>query len=82
MKNSLIIITLFFFFGNISCIKNSSEIVYHKSHELKKAKAPFSDVVETNRFLFLAGQVGMDHKTRMLVEGGIEAETKQCLENI
>jgi len=82
MKNLLFIITLFFFFGNISCVKNSPEIVFHKSHEPKKGDAPFSDVAEANGFLFLAGQVGMDHKTRTLVKGGIEAETKQCLENI
>lgn len=82
MKKLLLIIPLFFFFGNISCSTNSSEIVFHKSHEPKKAEAPFSDVVEANGFLFLAGQVGMNHKTRTLVEGGIEAETKQCIENI
>ncbi|TXE16147.1 RidA family protein [Psychroserpens burtonensis] len=82
MKHLLFIITLFFCFGNVSCIKSSSEIVFHKSHEPKKQQAPFSDVVEVNGFLFLAGQVGMNHETRTLVEGGIEAETKQCLENI
>ena len=31
---------------------------------------------------FLSGQIGMDHATRTLVEGGIEAETRQVLENI
>nr|WP_321225148.1 Rid family detoxifying hydrolase [uncultured Psychroserpens sp.] len=82
MKNLLLIITLSFCFQNISCVKSSSEIVFHKSHEAKKAQAPFSDAVEANGFLFLAGQVGMNHKTRTLVEGGITAETKQCLENI
>lgn len=57
-------------------------LVYYESHEPKKANAPFSDAVEANGFLFLAGQVGMDHSTRTLVEGGIKAETKQCIENI
>ena len=82
MKNLLFIIALVFCFGNTSCVKSVSEIVFHKSHEPKKAQAPFSDVVEANGFLFLSGQVGMNHTTRTLVEGGIEAETKQCLENI
>nr|WP_321247605.1 RidA family protein [uncultured Psychroserpens sp.] len=82
MKNLLFIIALVFCFGNMSCEKSASEIVFHKSHEPKKAQAPFSDVVEANGFLFLAGQVGMNHSTRTLAEGGIEAETKQCLENI
>ena len=57
-------------------------LVYHESHEPKKINAPFSDAVEANGFLFLAGQVGMDHTTRTLVEGGIKTETKQCIENI
>jgi 2-iminobutanoate/2-iminopropanoate deaminase len=82
MKNLLFIIALAFCFGNVSCIESTSEIVFHKSHEPKKAEAPFSDAVAANGFLFLAGQVGMDHNTRTLVEGGIKEETKQCLENI
>ncbi len=65
-----------------SCKENKQDLIFHKSHEPKKQQAPFSDVVETNDFLFLAGQVGMDHTTRTLVKGGIEAETKQCIENI
>lgn len=65
-----------------SCQQNNPDVIFHKSHEPKKNQAPFSDVVEANGFLFLSGQVGMDHKTRTLVKGGIEAETKQCIENI
>ncbi|WP_047545433.1 RidA family protein [Psychroserpens sp. Hel_I_66] len=82
MKKISLIFICIFFFGNVSCVDRSVEIVFHKSHEPKKAEAPFSDVVEANGFLFLSGQVGMNHKSRTLVEGGIEAETKQCIENI
>lgn len=74
-----IIFLMFFVFG---CKKSSKSIVFHKSHEVKKQDAPFSDAVESNGFLFLSGQLGMDHETRTLVEGGIEAETKKCIENI
>lgn len=49
---------------------------------LKKSEVPFSDAVQVGDLYFLSGQVGMDHSTRKLVEGGIKAETKQCLENI
>lgn len=59
-----------------------SEIIFHKSHEPKKQNAPFSDMVETDHLYFLAGQIGMDHSTREVVEGGIQAETKQAIENI
>ncbi|WP_299215783.1 Rid family detoxifying hydrolase [uncultured Dokdonia sp.] len=58
------------------------EVTYHASHEPKKATAPFSDAVQVGDLFFLSGQIGMDQTTRTLVEGGIEAETKQTLENI
>ena len=82
MKNIVLYVILLFFFGMTSCQQNNSDVVFHKSHEPKKADAPFSDVVEVNGFLFLSGQIGMDHGIRVLVEGGIEAETKQSIENI
>ncbi len=82
MKNALLIVIAMSCFGMISCKRENNIIIFHKSHEAKKQNAPFSDAVESNGFLFLSGQVGMNHTTRTLVEGGIEAETKQCLENI
>ncbi len=61
-------------------VKN--EVIYHSSHEPKKANAPFSDAVQVGNMYFLSGQIGMNQTTRTLVEGGIEAETTQTLENI
>lgn len=82
MKNTSLFIFVLIAFGIFSCQDNTEDIIFHKSHEVKKAEAPFSDAVEANGFLFLAGQVGMNHTTRTLVDGGIQAETKQCIENI
>lgn len=59
-----------------------SEVIFHKTHEAKKADAPFSDVVQVGDLYFLSGQIGMDHSTRTLVKGGIKPETIQTLENI
>lgn len=42
---------------------------------------PFSSAVRVGDMLFLAGQIGTD-STGTLVPGGIEAETRQTLENI
>lgn len=42
---------------------------------------PFSPAVRANGFLFLAGQLGTD-STGRLVPGGIQAETRQAMENI
>lgn len=62
--------------------KEETTVIFHKTHEPKKEQAPFSDIVQVDNLYFLSGQIGMDHSTRTLVEGGIEAETKQTLENI
>jgi len=83
---------LFFFFGNSSCnnktpseINTTNEVekvIFYKSHEPKKADAPFSDAVQVENLFFLSGQIGMNHTTRTLVSGGIKTETRQTLENI
>jgi len=43
---------------------------------------PFSKVVEANGFVFLAGQIGDAPGASGHVPGGIEAETRQALENV
>ena len=63
-------------------IKEKIMPIFHKSHEPKKAEAPFSDAVQVGNTFFLSGQIGMDQSTRTLVEGGITAETEQTLKNI
>ncbi|UII74999.1 Rid family detoxifying hydrolase [Flagellimonas sp. HMM57] len=62
--------------------QKTTEIIFHKSHEVKKQNAPFSDVVQAGNLFFLAGQIGMDHSTRTMVEGGIKGETEQVIKNI
>lgn len=65
-----------------SYAQESTAIIFHKSHEPKKQNAPFSDVVQAGNMYFLAGQIGMNHTTRTLVEGGVQAETEQAIKNI
>ena len=67
---------------NSNRISNNNDIRFHKSHELIRADTTFSDAVETDDLLFLTGQIGKNHKTGKLVDGGIKAETKQVIENI
>ncbi|MEX1172303.1 MAG: RidA family protein [Chloroflexota bacterium] len=43
---------------------------------------PFSQIVEANGFVFLAGQVGDVPGQSGAVPGGIVAETRQMLENV
>ena len=49
---------------------------------LPPSQLPFSRVVEANGFVFLAGQIGDAPGSNGPVPGGIEAETRQTLENV
>ncbi|MCH7874069.1 MAG: RidA family protein [Gemmatimonadetes bacterium] len=43
---------------------------------------PFSSAVRVGEILYLSGQIGLLPGTRELAPGGIEAETRQTMENI
>ena len=47
-----------------------------------KAIGPYSVAVKTDFLIFTAGQLGMNPQTGQLVEGGIQAQTKQALINL
>jgi 2-iminobutanoate/2-iminopropanoate deaminase len=47
-----------------------------------KAVGPYSQAVKANGFVFTAGQVALDPVSGRLVEGGVEAETRQVLANL
>lgn len=82
MKNLHSIFSVLIFVSLWTCHSEKSEIIFHKSHEPSRSNVPFSDAVETENLFFLTGQIGKIHKTGQLVSGGIEAETKQVIENI
>lgn len=43
---------------------------------------PYSQSIASEGFLFVAGQVGVDVRAGGLVEGGVEPQTRQALENL
>lgn len=43
---------------------------------------PYSQAIETNGMLFIAGQVPIDPKTGKVVEGGIREQTARVLDNL
>jgi 2-iminobutanoate/2-iminopropanoate deaminase len=47
-----------------------------------KAIGPYSQAILTTNLIFTAGQVGLDPATMELVEGGVEAQTRQVLTNL
>ena len=46
------------------------------------AIGPYSVGVLAGPFIFASGQLGLDPKTGSLVEGGVESETRQALQNL
>ncbi|GAB3176017.1 RidA family protein [Telluribacter humicola] len=60
-------------------------LAQHKIIQTDKAPVPigpYSQGIEANGMLFLAGQIGLNPETKKLVEGGVEAEAVQIMENI
>jgi 2-iminobutanoate/2-iminopropanoate deaminase len=47
-----------------------------------KAIGPYSLGVKAGQLVFISGQLGLDPATGSLVEGGVEAETRQALKNL
>ena len=45
------------------------------------AIGPYSQAIRVGNMLFLSGQIGINPKTRKLVDGGFEAQARQALEN-
>ncbi len=51
------------------------------SEKAPKAIGPYSQAIETNGFVFVSGQLGINTETGMLVDG-IEQQTEQALKNL
>lgn len=67
----------------VSCeTKNSTSLKFIASDDFKKANLPFSEAVIVDNIIYLSGQIGSGEDVMKLVEGGIQAESRQALENI
>ena len=55
-----------------------------KTDQAPAAIGPYSQgiIAKPGQFIFTAGQIPFDPKTGEVVEGGIEAQTRQALENV
>lgn len=83
MKNILKILFLVSLLIQLGCQKEQIAVVkHHKSHEESRQNVPFSDAVQVDNLYFLTGQIGKNHTTGKIAEGGIEAETEQAILNI
>ena len=53
-----------------------------KTDKAPKAIGPYSVATLVNHFVFTSGQIALDPESGAMVEGGIEAETRQALINL
>lgn len=61
---------------------HSAKITYHNMPGTEDLGLPFSSAVQVDNTLYLSGNLGNVPGTMGLAPGGIEAETRQTLENI
>lgn len=66
--------------STLGSFAQNKEIV--KTNKAPVPIAPYSQGVKANGMLYVAGQIGLNPESRKLVEGGVEAETIQIMENI
>ncbi len=52
------------------------------SEKAPKPIGPYSVAIQAGNFVFCSGQLGLDPSTGNLVQGGIEAQTRQALTNL
>ena len=64
----------------MSCCCSEKKIV--RTENGPKAIGPYSLGVQAGHLLFTAGQIGIIPATGEIIEGGVEAETRQALENV
>lgn len=53
-----------------------------ETRQAPSAIGPYSQAIEVDDTIYLSGQIGLDSKTGALVQGGIEPETRQVLDNV
>ena len=52
------------------------------SKKAPKPIGPYSVAIQTGALVFTSGQLGLDPESGILVQGGVEAETRQALTNL
>ena len=58
----------------------SSQVIH--TDQAPKAIGPYSQAQRVGDFIFTAGQVGLDPQSGQIVEGGIQGQTRQVLNNL
>lgn len=64
----------------MSCCHHEKSII--TTDKAPKALGPYNAAVSTGCMIYTAGQVGIDPSTGKMVEGGIQAQTRQVFMNL
>lgn len=60
----------------------AQDVTHHDSGMFEGQNLPFSEAVEVGGTVYLSGQIGVEPGTLELVEGGMDAEARQTMDNI
>jgi len=82
MKNLLIVIPALLLLGCEVNVEHSPDVEYLNMPGMEGLDLPFSSAVRVENTLYLSGNLGNIPGTPELVEGGIQGETRQTMENI
>jgi 2-iminobutanoate/2-iminopropanoate deaminase len=63
-------------------MEGNNQSVAVSTDKAPKAVGPYSQAVVANGFVFVSGCIGFDLESGRIIEGGVEAETRQALENL
>ena len=77
MKSTTLLFALF-----ITTLATFAQKKIIKTDQAPVPIAPYSQAVEANGLVFVAGQIGLNPQSRQLVTGGFEEEATQIMENI
>jgi 2-iminobutanoate/2-iminopropanoate deaminase len=53
-----------------------------QTSEAPAAVGPYSQAIKAGSLVFVSGQIGLLPETGLLVNGGVEAQARQCMENV
>lgn len=67
---------------HVTVVKAAQNDIEFLNPKQSTVSLPFSEAVRVGPTLYLSGQIGLKKGEMKLAEGGIQAETKQTLENI
>ena len=87
MKNIFFILIAISLFGcevdfstRLNADKNKKKVIV--TDKAPKAIGPYSQAIEIDNTLYLAGQIGLDPTTGKLVDGGINEQTNRVMKNL